>query len=109
MRTGTLFGLALAAGSITMSARADEATTLSKLDAIERRLAQIEAMEQARGPRLPFAFTIPISVIGGQGAGYYNQACLSLGYGHVVTIAAPPAFQGAPSAMTVICYEPRNP
>lgn len=109
MRAVSSFALALAAGYIPVSAMADEATTLSKLDAIEKRLSHIEAMEQARGPRSPFAFTIPTTAASGMGTAYFVQACQSLGYGRYVNVAAPATFQGAPSATTVICYDSRSP
>jgi hypothetical protein len=80
------------------------AAILSKLDAIERRLANIEAMEAARGPKPPFSFTVPSAgapVVASQ----FAPNCRSLGYRNVAIVSPPLAFPSAPGAVTVICHE----
>jgi hypothetical protein len=70
----------------------------AKLDAIEKRLAQIEAMELARGPKPPFSVGVP--------AGFEPHAmCKTLGYNAATTFGGPP---NPPGTLTAICYQPTN-
>lgn len=83
---------------ISTSAWADDVALGAKLDAIEKRLAHIEAMEQARGSKTPF--TVPLlGPISDPNAG---MLCRKFGFnGHMVG-----STPGVPSGMTLICFEP---
>lgn len=72
----------------------------NKLDAIERRLAHIEAMEQARGPKTPFT----ASILGPMSDSNASTLCRRLGYaGHMVG-SMPNSSPGNSNGVTLICF-----
>lgn len=95
------FAVALTTGIGLGPALADDAALLAKLDEIEKRLAHIEMMDQARGPKSPFTVTLPSADVKN-----VLQLCQSLGYRQSMSGLAPVTSPGAPSATVIVCYGP---